>query len=47
MKKVFDEEAFEEVESEDFEEIEEIEEIEESEGIKLGDTQAIAILPKL
>ena len=39
----FDEEAFEEVESEDFEEIEEIEEIEESEGIKLGDTQAIAI----
>ena len=42
----FDEEAFEEVESEDFEEIEEIEEIEESEGIKLGDTQAIAISAK-
>ena len=39
----FDEEAFEEVESEDFEEIEEIE---ESEGIKLGDTQAIAISAK-
>ena len=36
----------EEVESEDFEEIEEIEEIEESEGIKLGDTQAIAISAK-
>ena len=42
----FDEEAFEELESEDFEEIEEIEEIEESEGIKLGDTQAIAISAK-
>ena len=42
----FDEEAFEEVESDDFEEIEEIEEIEESEGIKLGDTQAIAISAK-
>ena len=42
----FDEEAFEEVESEDFEEIEEIEEIEESEGIKLADTQAIAISAK-
>lgn len=42
----FDEEAFEEVESEAFEEIEEIEEIEESEGIKLGDTQAIAISAK-
>ena len=42
----FDEEAFEGVESEDFEEIEEIEEIEESEGIKLGDTQAIAISAK-
>ena len=42
----FDEEAFEEVESEDFEEIEEIEEIEEPEGIKLGDTQAIAISAK-
>ncbi len=42
----FDEEAFEEVESQDFEEIEEIEEIEESEGIKLGDTQAIAISAK-
>ena len=42
----FDEEAFEEVESENFEEIEEIEEIEESEGIKLGDTQAIAISAK-
>ena len=42
----FDEEAFEEVESEDFEEIEEIKEIEESEGIKLGDTQAIAISAK-
>ena len=42
----FDEEAFEEVESEDFEEIEEIEEIEESEGIKLGDTQSIAISAK-
>ena len=42
----FDEEAFEEVESEEFEEIEEIEEIEESEGIKLGDTQAIAISAK-
>ena len=42
----FDEETFEEVESENFEEIEEIEEIEESEGIKLGDTQAIAISAK-
>lgn len=42
----FDEEVFEEVESDDFEEIEEIEEIEESEGIKLGDTQAIAISAK-
>ena len=42
----FNEEAFEEVESDGFEEIEEIEEIEESEGIKLGDTQAIAISAK-
>ena len=42
----FNEEAFEEVEADGFEEIEEIEEIEESEGIKLGDTQAIAISAK-
>ena len=42
----FNEEAFEEVEADGFEEIEEIEEIEESEGIKLGDTQAIAISVK-
>ncbi|MDY2996509.1 MAG: hypothetical protein SOU16_04265 [Faecalimonas sp.] len=39
----FNEEAFEEVEADGFEEIEEIE---ESEGIKLGDTQAIAISAK-
>ena len=42
----FNEEAFEEVEADGFEEFEEIEEIEESEGIKLGDTQAIAISAK-
>ena len=42
----FNEEAFEEVEADGFEETEEIEEIEESEGIKLGDTQAIAISAK-
>ena len=42
----FNEEAFEEVEADGFEESEEIEEIEESEGIKLGDTQAIAISAK-